>query len=221
MPNSTYLKHMVVITVIWTVCSFSFYLMNFMNKYYEGNIFLNYYLEGLSQIIGCLFAYPIYACLRIRWSFVLVFAISIVFLVLLLIHQQDYVSSRWVFSFGGQESLDDQENTNDKAKRIVIPLWIFFTKIWIQAANLYVYQAAYNEDVIFPFYKRATSIGIINFISRSFTIASPMIAELDKPIPTIILLAAVFLALVASFFLPSKKDEVDLEEEKKTKLKEE
>ena len=85
-----------------------------------------------------------------------------------------------------------------------IPVLIFFCKIAINIAFLNSYQASYREDVIFPFYKRATSIGICNFIARSVTIAAPLIAELPKPTPAIILLVASLVAFVAAFFLPSR-----------------
>jgi len=56
MKPAKYYKNLVILSIIWTVGSFSFYLMNFMNKHYEGNIFLNFYLEGVGLIIGCLIA---------------------------------------------------------------------------------------------------------------------------------------------------------------------
>ena len=61
--------------------------------------------------------------------------------------------------------------------------------------------------MIFPFYKRITSTGFCNFIGRLVTIASPVIAELDKPTPAIIMLVFNFVGLIAAFFLPSR-DEV-------------
>ena len=42
--------------------------------------------------------------------------------------------------------------------------------------------------MIFPFYKRATAIGICNFIGRALTILAPLAAELERPLPASILL---------------------------------
>jgi hypothetical protein len=56
MPSSKYILNVVVMSIMWTTSAFSFYLLNFMNKHYEGNIYLNYYLDGASGIIGCLIA---------------------------------------------------------------------------------------------------------------------------------------------------------------------
>ena len=69
----------------------------------------------------------------------------------------------------------------------------------------------YAEDIIFPFYNRATSAGICNFIARALTVLAPICAELDRPIPCIILLVLNFLALLASFFLPSYSEQEEFE----------
>ena len=61
--------------------------------------------------------------------------------------------------------------------------------------------------MIFPFYKRITSTGLCNFIGRLVTVAAPVVAELDKPTPAIVMLVFNFVGLIASLFLPSK-DEV-------------
>ena len=74
-----------------------------------------------------------------------------------------------------------------------------------------VYQASYNEDVIFPFKTRATSIGICNFVARSITIGAPLVAELDRPTPAIILMSFVGIALISSIFLPSRAEEIETE----------
>ena len=74
---------------------------------------------------------------------------------------------------------------------------------------LNVYQCSFNEDLIFPFYKRTTSIGIANFVGRIITIAAPMVAELDRPMPTYILLSVNVISLISAFWLPSRQDEID------------
>ena len=66
--------------------------------------------------------------------------------------------------------------------------------------------------MIFPFYKRATAIGICNFIARAFTILSSLAAELDRPLPAILLIGLTTIALIDSFFLPSKQMEDDYDD---------
>ena len=66
--------------------------------------------------------------------------------------------------------------------------------------------------MIFPFYKRATAIGICNFIARTITITSSLVAELPRPWPGYIFLTITFISFLNAFFLPSKKEEEDYDE---------
>lgn len=53
--------------------------------------------------------------------------------------------------------------------------------MFTEASFVFIYNASFNEDLIFPFYKRATSVGLANFIARLITIMAPIVAELDRP----------------------------------------
>lgn len=55
---------------MWSACSFSAYLLNFMNKYLEGDIFTNNYAEGLAGITACLTGVHIFNLLGLRMTFV-------------------------------------------------------------------------------------------------------------------------------------------------------
>ena len=57
--------------------------------------------------------------------------------------------------------------------------------------------------MIFPFYKRATAIGICNLIARSLTVGASLAAELKRPYPIAMLLSLQGLALIAALFLPT------------------
>lgn len=61
--------------------------------------------------------------------------------------------------------------------------------------------------MIFPFYKRATAIGICNFVARLVTVCSSLAAELDRPIPAIMLISVTVLAFIDAWFLPSYTEE--------------
>jgi len=97
----------------------------------------------------------------------------------------------------------------------LIPIIVFLVKVAINITFLNSYQCSFNENCIFPFYKRATSIGICNFVARVFTVASPLVAELDRPIPAYILLGVNFFAFITAFFLPSSEEqrEFDLDDQ--------
>lgn len=84
-------------------------------------------------------------------------------------------------------------------------------KIFIGITFSCVYVTSFNEDIIFPFNKRATATGICNFVARTLTIFSPLIAELPRPIPSICLLSINGLAFIAAFFFPSRQEEIEFE----------
>lgn len=65
-----YILNLIIVGFIWTSASFSGYMLSFMNKYFEGSLFVNYYLDGLSGIIGSIISSSTYSCLGMRWSFV-------------------------------------------------------------------------------------------------------------------------------------------------------
>ena len=83
---------------------------------------------------------------------------------------------------------------------------MFFTKVGLNSHFQNCYTASFG-DILFPFYKKATAIGICNLIARTVTIFSSLAAELERPIPLILLLSGVLLALITSIFLPSIEDE--------------
>ncbi len=58
-------------TIFWTSTSFSFYLLMFMNKYFEGSIYLNFYLEGISGILGSVFSEITYSNFHMRYAFII------------------------------------------------------------------------------------------------------------------------------------------------------
>lgn len=92
----------------------------------------------------------------------------------------------------------------------LVPGIVFFAKIGINASFQNAYQASFG-NVMFPFYKKATGIGICNLVARTATVASSLAAEVDRPWPVVMLLSANGIAFIAAFFLPSIKEEEDIE----------
>ena len=80
-----------------------------------------------------------------------------------------------------------------------------------------LFTCSFNEDIIFPFYKRATSTAVCNFVSRSFQIIAPIVAELDRPIPVWVLISIYLLGGIVALFLPSYSDQEKFDDLKKQK----
>ena len=91
--------------------------------------------------------------------------------------------------------------------RIAVPIIVLFCKVGTDMFFFNVYQGSFNEDYIFPFYKRVTTIGICQFIARVITIGAFIVAELPRPIPTIVLLSTNGLAFICIFFLPEPPED--------------
>lgn len=81
MPDWKYFLHLACVSMMWTAASFSYYMMLFMTKYYEGSLYLNFYLDGIAGIIGVLIAYPILRWLKIKYTLILSLSFVIFFAV--------------------------------------------------------------------------------------------------------------------------------------------
>lgn len=47
-----YIINIVLLSIQWSAASFTFYMLMFMNKYYEGTIYSNFYLDSAAAILG-------------------------------------------------------------------------------------------------------------------------------------------------------------------------
>ena len=59
--TTEYYNNLFKMTIMWSASSFSNYLLNFLNKYLEGSIFMNNYFEGIAGISAVLFGAQIYS----------------------------------------------------------------------------------------------------------------------------------------------------------------
>ena len=99
MSSYTYYKNLVVLSILWSATVFSSYMISFMTKNFEGVIYVNYYIDGITGLLGTFIAQPLYSCLKIRWSFVFGLAFTLVFSFLLLCYQEEYFSSTFTESW--------------------------------------------------------------------------------------------------------------------------
>ena len=77
-----------------------------------------------------------------------------------------------------------------------MPQCIFMCKFGCAMAFLSSYYASFTDNRIFPSERRATAIGICNFVGRGLTGLSPMINELKEPIPMACFLGMCTFALI-------------------------
>ena len=103
-PTTIYVLHLVITSFLWSAISFSFYLVQFMTKYYEGGLFLNYYLDGSARIVGNIMAQFIYKAVKIRWSFIISLGFTFTMCLLIFLFQESYLPASWISSLGHPES---------------------------------------------------------------------------------------------------------------------
>ena len=65
-------------TVVWSACSFSNYLLNFMNKYLEGSIYTNNYAEGVAGGSAIIIGGFLYAKAGMKNSLVISFGFVLI-----------------------------------------------------------------------------------------------------------------------------------------------
>lgn len=63
---------------MWSTCSFSGHLLNFMNKYLEGSIFTNNYNEGIAGGLACVLGAKLYSAFGMRTSFIFSFGMGLI-----------------------------------------------------------------------------------------------------------------------------------------------
>lgn len=192
-------------SIMWTAASFCLYLLQYMNKYLTGSIFINYYLDGFAGIIAVLFGQAIFGCLKAKWSYVLSFIITLLGSLGILLFEGGYISPYFIDSMGSPKSPYPPESDKDREWHLkrIIPYFTFLAKIGVNLTFQFTYYISFNDPTTFPLAKRTTAIGICNFIARLATIFAPLAAELDRPIPISIVIIVTIIGLITCLTFPN------------------
>jgi len=181
-----------------------------LNKYLEGTIFVNFYLEGTASLLANFMASLIYSSFGVRRSFMTSMGITIVGAAFIYLFEAGIIDPSIAVSFGLSSKSSDPDGTaaaNEHYLAGIIPIFGFITKLGTEISFMNAYQASFSNDTIFSIQKRATAIGICNFAARTLTICAPIVAEFQKPTPAIFLCIVSLIGwLVATTFL-SYEDE--------------
>lgn len=129
--NTRFIINLIIIGILWTSSSFISYMLSFMNKYFEGSLFLNYYLDGLSGIVGSIISTSTYNCFGMRYSFVFSVLITLIGGIFLLVFQQGYLSPHFMYKFGFGDSGYERDSPQDREYYLqyLIPIIVFITKV--------------------------------------------------------------------------------------------
>ena len=123
--------------------------------------------------------------------------------------ESDIISPYFIDSLGCPPSGYPEGSAKDRKYHLdrIIPYFTFIAKIGTHLTFSNAYYASFSDQRVFPLLKRATAIGICQFVARGLTIFAPLIAELDEPIPMLILSFITLTALVGALFFPSKSEQ--------------
>lgn len=177
-----------------------------MNKYLSGSIYINYYFDGVSGLIAYTIGKPLYQYLKIKNSFLISNYITLLGAIGIILFESDIISPYFIDDMGCPPSGFPRGSAKDRKYHLdkIIPWFTFTAKVGTHITFSNAYYASFSDVRVFPLLKRATAIGICQFVARGLTIFSPMVAELDKPIPMLVLAFITLAALIGALFLPSK-----------------
>lgn len=138
----------------------------------------------------------------------LAFTIALLGSIGIFLFEGGYISPYFIDSMGSPQSPYPPGSDKDREWHLkrIIPWFTFLAKIGINLTFMFTYYVSFTDPKTFPMLKRTTAIGICNFIARTATIFAPLTAELDRPIPILIVIIVVTIGLITSFTFPSDSD---------------
>ena len=68
--------NVILLSLCWLTCSFNYYMVTFLLKYFPGSIYVNGSISSLSEVVATLTAGYFYAKVGVKKAFVISFGIS-------------------------------------------------------------------------------------------------------------------------------------------------
>lgn len=195
---------------MWTAGSFCSYLLLYLNKYLSGGVFINYYFDGASGILAYCVGEPLYSYCRIRNAFIVSYIVTLIGLLGIFIFESEIASPYFIDELGAQPSPHPPGSAKDREHHLkqIVPAFTFLAKVGSSITFSIAYQASFADPTTFPLLKRSTAIGICNMVSRGVTALSPLCAELDTPIPVLIMIIITLIAEAVACSFPSAGEEL-------------
>jgi len=164
----------------WSASASCFYIIGFYIKYVPGDPFENVIVISIGDALSSIAAGSISSRIGAKNTLFLSFTLA---------------------AFGAIALMFARDNENDK---YIIPVFVLITRFGINSAFTlcYIITADY-----FPSIVSSRVFGICNLFSRFATILSPMIAELEPPLPMLIYAGVCCLSMISSLGL-TKSEEV-------------
>jgi hypothetical protein len=152
-------------TVMWCAVSFSCHMLTFLNKFLEGTIYRNSYIDGFAGALASFIGTHAYLKLGMRRMFIISFSLAIMGgLMIYSLEARKVQMPTWYL-----ESFIDGHIT-DKTPKLrklamtraidhLVPQLTFIAKFGVHMAFLCTYTASFSNDKIFPSSIRTSAIG--------------------------------------------------------------
>ena len=163
----------------WIASSFSLYLVNYSIKYLNGDFFLNNLISGLSDVPVAIFGGFLYHKAGLRVVLLLFFMISSFGAFSLVIFSRSYLT--------------------------LVPIMIAIAKGGVKVTFDICYL---GNSFLFPAIFSGTVFGFCNAGAKISTIFSPMLAEVEPPIPMIVVCILTLLAAISSLLLKTAPERI-------------
>lgn len=174
--NKVYLLNLIIIVLAWSASSSCFYIIGFYVKYIPGDAFMNIIVTSIADAASSIVAGSISSAIGAKNTLFISFSLATFGAIALM--------------FSG----------NDK---ILIMVFVMMTRFGINSAFTlcYIITADY-----FPSIVTSRVFGLCNVFSRFATILSPMVAELEPPVPMIIYSIVCMITMISSLGLVKSEE---------------
>ena len=154
--------------IIWSMCSFNFYMLTFFMKYFPGNIFENSLSFAISDVIAFTMSGLIIKYTTVVRGYQVAFVISTVGGVLYVLFSA---------AFEG-----------------MIPIFICLARMGVTMA----YNMGYvSVPKLFPTKFQSTVYAVVNLFAHLVACSAPLVAEIANPVPMMVLVGAVVVSVAS------------------------
>ena len=180
-----------LIAALFSIAHFGHFLVIFQVEHLGINVFVLFYIQGITRIIAAAITQLIDQWLGIKMVTIIIQSINALASLFIVLVQVKAIS------------MPDPEDQAAFSEYSIISCY-FVLVLFYQAVFNSLIRVAQSEERLFPFGKISTvsNTSILSGVALSLT--APLISELDHPIPMSVLSGFSALSVILALFLPSK-----------------
>lgn len=168
-------RNLIVLAVIWGATQINYSMINFYLKYVPGGLFLNISISGFSEILGHLTVGAFYDRVGMKPFFLAAHSIALI---------------------GGVCLLFQNKFNND----YTLSFFVLIAKYGVSMGYSLVYI---STPFLFPTKVCGTAFGVIKLVGAVVSVAAPVVAELDIPIPMSVFSIGSLISICGAMILKS------------------